>query len=363
MRHVRTPRRRVHHLVAGVTAAGLLAFPGTAASSPAPVRLASDGGAVRSAEVPVGPGITRLHTTTYSMVAATWRGPAPRISIRPAAGGGWERLPVLHDAPDGPEAGARSGTDLAWTGPQRGIEVRVRGRRARDLRLVLIEPGESTPATTRGRAVAPSRAKPSSAPQPAMRSRKDWGADGSWRNGKPRYLERMKQVHLHHTATGNDYRRKDVAGIIRGMYRYHTQSLGWFDIGYNFLVDKFGRTWVGRSGGPARLVQGAHTLGFNHASVGVAVIGNYEAKRPRDEVLKALKRLAAWKFDRHDRDARRQVFVRSTGSDQYRDGERARLPAFDGHRDTNDTACPGQELYELLPALRRRTQRRIDHFS
>ena len=71
-----------------------------------------------------------------------------------------------------------------------------------------------------------------------------------------------------------------MPGLIRGMYKYHTQSLGWSDIGYNFLVDRFGRIWIGRAGGARRPVRGAHTLGFNGTSCGVAVIGNFETTKP-----------------------------------------------------------------------------------
>ena len=72
-------------------------------------------------------------------------------------------------------------------------------------------------------------------------------------------------------------------------------------------------------------------------------------------------RLAAWKLDRYGRDAKGRVVVRSTGSDKYADGRRVRLPVIDGHRDTNDTACPGKFLYARLPEIRRRTQWRINH--
>ena len=366
-------RRRAAAVLAAALVPPLLTAVAPSASHAATVarvvRLAADPGSpVSAAETGLTAGVTRLRTSTYSLVAATWHGRAPVVSVRTGADGGWQRLAPLGDGPDrrvGEGVPGPSGTDLLWTGPQTGLDVRVRGSGFTDLELVLIDPG-SVPSDS----VAPSDAlprraaeRPDAAPPPPLRTRKDWGADNSWRNGSPVYLKRLKQVHVHHTATGNDYSRSDVPGIIRGMYRYHTKTLGWFDLGYNFVVDRFGRAWVGRSGGPNRLVRGAHTLGFNQVSVGIAMIGNLEDRRPWDKAVATLRRLAAWKLDAYDRRATGKVWVRSTGSDKYDDGEMVRLPAIDGHRDTNDTACPGQRLYDRLPGIRRRTQARMDSFS
>ena len=372
------PHDRARDLVAGAVTLLLVpaaigvpavagATPGTTADPV--VRLVPDGASVvRAAEVGLPSGTSRLETTAYSMVAATWRGEAPRVAVRTDPGAAWQRLPVLEDGPSlsaSEGIPALHGTDLVWTGPASSdIDVRVTGSGHRDLQLVLIDPGELASDET----VAPSARTTTTtaterAPMPEMRSRSDWGANPRWRNGRPHYNDRLRQVHVHHTATGNSYSRSDVPGLIRGMYRYHTQSLGWFDIGYNFLVDRFGRAWVGRSGGPRRLVRGAHTLGFNEDSVGIAMIGTLTSQRPWRPAVTALTRLAAWKLDRHGRDAIGRVRVTSTGSDKYRDGERVRLPVIDGHRDTNDTACPGERLYDRLPAIRKRTQRRIDAFD
>jgi hypothetical protein len=334
------------------------------------VRLVADPGSpVRSAETGLTAGTTRFRTSSYSLVAATWHGRAPVVRVRTEVDGGWRRLTPLADGPDlgaGEGVPGLSGTDLLWTGPRTGLDVRVRGTGFTDLDLVLIDPGSlpSDDLAAQPRA-APraAAARPDAAPQPPLRTRKDWGADNSWRNGSPVYMKRLKQVHVHHTATGNRYSRSDVPGIIRGMYRYHTQTLGWFDLGYNFVVDRFGRAWIGRSGGPNRLVRGAHTLGFNHVSVGIAMIGNLDQRKPWGEAVKALRRLAAWKLDAYDRTATGKVWVRSTGSDSYDDGQMVRLPAIDGHRDTNDTACPGQRLYDRLPGIRRHTQARMDAYS
>ena len=317
----------------------------------------------------------RLDTASYRMLALTWTGRAPGLRVRTRSGGrwsSWQALRVLHDGPDtgSREDAGRRGTDPLWLPEADGVEVLVVGRRPGDLRLVLIDPG-SRPGDARARASIPggrsgaaqedsdeaARKKPRRSPRPRLLSRKDWGADGSWRDGKPGMCRTIQQVHVHHTASGNDYSRGDVPAMIRSMYRYHTQSLGWSDIGYNFLVDKFGRTWVGRAGGPGKPVRGAHTLGFNNTSVGVAVIGNFETGGVSGKAVTAVVKLAAWKLDKYGRRPSGRVRVYSTGSDKHPKGW-VRLRVIDGHRDTNDTACPGQSLYKKLPAIRRRTRKR-----
>ena len=86
--------------------------------------------------------------------------------------------------------------------------------------------------------------------------------------GRGRAAARLGALHygevhagfVHHTVNANSYTRAQVPAIIRGIYACHTQSRGWRDVGYNFLVDRFGRIWEGRYGGVDRPVVGAHTL-------------------------------------------------------------------------------------------------------
>ena len=73
-------------------------------------------------------------------------------------------------------------------------------------------------------------------------------------------------------------------------------------------------------------------------------------------------RVASWKLDGNDGHPRRTVWIRSSGSDRFRDGRLVELPTIDGHRDTNQTACPGEHLYDALPMVRRRTARRMRQF-
>lgn len=372
----------------GTRIAGQLGGPGDAGAR---LQLSADSSQMRSLSVRLGDDLlpqegprawrsTALATSTHSMVGFTWTAagpgaPDPEIRIRSRVDGRWtpwQRAEVMHDVPDAgsAEATPTRGTHLAWIGASDGIAIQVRGRRPADLTLVLLEPArlaadrtvaerlaDHTERAARA-AAAPDPAMAArrrrSVPAPALLTRRDWGADESWRSGRTSYNTTIKQVHVHHSASGNTYTEDDVPALLRGFYRYHTKSLGWSDIGYNFLVDRFGRTWVGRAGGPAKAVRGAHTLGFNATSTGVCVIGNFETAAPTAAVLDAVAAVAAWKLSLYGGKPRGRVEVVSEGSDKYRTGRVATLPVIDGHRDTNATACPGKLLYAKLPAIRKK---------
>ena len=346
---------------------------------PRPLRLAAERGGVSALDVPLGRELgpagggryrsSRMSTGAFSMVGFTWpsSGPDVRLRVRVRADGGWgawqQAEPMSHN-PDArsSEGGSRAGSELLWVGRSNAVQVESGRRPPAGLSMTLIQPGRD-PARASARTPAAKPQKPRRAPRPEYRGRKAWGADERLRDGSPRYNRTIQQVHVHHTVNSNKYDRSDVAGLIRGMYRYHTQSLGWSDIGYNFLVDRFGRTWVGRAGGARRAVRGAHTLGFNSTSTGVAVIGNYETAWPWKKVRTAIVQLAAWKLDKYDRDPGGTVRVYSHGSDRFPAGRTVRLPTIDGHRDTNETACPGRHLYAKLPNIRRRAAERADRFG
>ncbi len=98
-------------------------------------------------------------------------------------------------------------------------------------------------ATVAGIGVAPPADAASSAPVIVTRS--EWGADESLRQPHPLVRDASRMAFVHHTASGNDYAPTDAPGLVRAIYAYHTKSLGWSDIGYNFLVDRFGTIYEG----------------------------------------------------------------------------------------------------------------------
>ena len=123
------------------------------------------------------------------------------------------------------------------------------------------------------------------------------------RRAPPQYGT-VKTGFVHHTVNANNYTRAEVPALIRGIYAYHVESRGWRDIGYNFLVDRFGRIWEGRYGGVNKAVVGAHTLGYNEVSFAMSAIGNFDIAKPPQAVVDAYAALFAWKLShlRHPRD-------------------------------------------------------------
>jgi hypothetical protein len=189
-------------------------------------------------------------------------------------------------------------------------------------------------------------------PRPAIVTRKGWGADEGLREREFSYSRTVKAAFVHHSAETNDYACGDVPAIIRGIYRYHVQSSHWRDIGYNFLVDKCGKIYEGRAGGVAKPVMGAHTLGFNTDTTGIALLGTYSREAPSKAAKQALSRLTAWKLGVHGVDASGKVALTSGGSNKHRRGSKVSFNAVSGHRDGFTTECPGERLYRELPAVR-----------
>ena len=317
----------------------------------------------------------QLNATPFTMVGFVWAATStrtPKVQVRTRRNGEWGAwwpLPTAHARPVS-TVGDHTGTELVWVGRSDGVQFQVTGGIASAMRLVLLYPkplasDRSVPEVAAAGAELPSTLVlgPGGATErlrPEILSRAVWRADERWREPGPRYNHALQQVHVHHTASSNDYDREDVPAMIRGMYRYHTYNLGWSDIAYNFLVDRFGRVWEGRAGGVARRVRGAHTLGFNATSAGVAVIGNFDVAQAGRPVTDAVASVVAWKLSRWGGNPLGTVRVVSEGSDRFPTGRAVALPVVDGHRDTNETACPGRNLYAQLPTIRRRARVLMD---
>ncbi|MCW2605875.1 MAG: cspA, partial [Frankiales bacterium] len=137
-------------------------------------------------------------------------------------------------------------------------------------------------------------------------------------------------------------------------YAYHVKSNGWSDIGYNFLVDRFGTVWEGRAGGITRAVIGAHAGGFNTGTVGISMIGTYETDRPSAAMLESVAQVAGWKLGGAGVDPHSSVTLTSAGSTRWPSGTPVTLPRIFPHRAVSTTSCPGTQGMAALPGLRDR---------
>jgi hypothetical protein len=316
----------------GSVAAGRLLVDGVpaaaAASTPAPV--------IRVRDVWLGAGSRELATRSspFNLLGLHWQGQG-RVWFR-TSDGRWQRAVVheLAEEGEGPIGDWQLGTPV-WLGASGSTEVEYRVEGAvRALRAHEVW----SPVGTAPRRLA-------IAPVPFIVPRASWGADESIVRATSSYVDRLRFAVVHHTAGKRPADPAESAALVRGIQRYHTLSNGWNDIGYNFLVDGFGQVFEGRGGGVDRNVIGAHALGFNTGSTGIAVLGNFEKDVPTAELQSTLADLLAWRLDVGHVDPLALVEAVSTT------GAPRTLRAISGHRDTGATACPGKNLYPLLDAL------------
>lgn len=264
------------------------------------------------------------------------------------------------------EQGAEGPSEPLWTGPARWFQVR--GPAGASARVHLIdslglERGPMAIAVhVLVAAMRPSMradAAHAAPDRPVIVGRAQWGADERLRKGSPRHADGVRALVLHHTAGGNTYAPEEAAAVVRAVYGYHTRVRGWDDIGYNLLVDRYGRVYEGRAGGLDRPVIGAHTGGFNERTSGVALLGSFDHEPPPAPAVRALVDVLAWKAGLHRVDPHGTAELRSSGSTRHAPGTRVRVATLSGHRDLASTACPGQALYDRLPALREAVARRM----
>jgi hypothetical protein len=280
----------------------------------------------------------------FNMLALHWRGSGTVAYRTKRLHGGWSPWTTADAdvSPDG-GTGAWHDGDLDWVGASSAIQYRTHGT-VQGLRSYQLWSRVTTTAT-RGLSEASS---------PKIVTRAGWHAEEDIVRAKPLYAPQLKLAIVHHTAGTNNYTPAQAAAIVRGIEVYHVKGNGWNDIGYNFLVDRYGTIYEGRGGGMTRNVIGAHAEGFNTGSVGVALIGNFTTARPTAVQQDALVKLLAWRLDLAHIDPLATVALASRGNAKFRAGKVVVLRTISGHRDTGPSECPGDATYALLPSIAKR---------
>ncbi|WP_019143479.1 SpoIID/LytB domain-containing protein [Aeromicrobium massiliense] len=335
---------------------------------PVPAKPAAAQGA--SASRPVVAEVVREDVKGFSMVGVTWAGGSGAedvvVDVRTRQDGTWGAWESI-DVETGGTA-ATEGTDGIWVGDSDGVAARFRSSNGvvpQDLAVAMVDPGDTDavvapdpvvpeePALPEGAEDDPDAVdaeplelvaanydgRPAFTPPPAIITRSRWGAKAAKRCDSPTVATRTLGVVLHHTAGSNSYTKAQSAGIVRSAQKYHMDALGWCDIGYNFLVDKYGQIFEGRAGGTPKMVRGAHAgvTAVNQYTVGVSMMGNYDTAALTEPLKNAVVKIIGWRMATHYIPAKGTV---SIGGRKYQ--------RIMGHRDVKATACPGRYGYAWL---------------
>lgn len=272
-----------------------------------------------------------------------------RVAVRARrTGGPWGPWLPLAAGSHGPDSAVSpTTTEPVWTGPADELQLRGTVRGGCELLLVADE---------RPRPVARRRVLAASTGAPPIIPRADWGAAAVPPRAAPAFGT-VKLAFVHHTVNANTYGEDDAAAIVLAIARYHKNGNGWNDIGYNFLVDRFGRIYEGRAGGIDQAIIGAQAGGWNAVSTGVAIIGTFDSGEAPAPAIEAVARLLAWKLPLHGCPVVGEITLTSSGgsANRYRAGVSVTLQRISGHQDGSSTDCPGRALYGQLGQLRTRT--------
>lgn len=189
---------------------------------------------------------------------------------------------------------------------------------------------------------------------PKVITRAGWGANEKNRCKGADYDSKLVGATVHHTAGSNNYTESQSAGIVRGIYQYHAQTLGWCDIGYNALVDKYGNIFEGRYGGLDKNVQGAHAGGFNTGTFGISMMGNYTSVAPSEAALNSVGNMIGWRLKVAGIKPTGQIQMTSGGTrySKHGYGKKVTLPTIFAHRDVGNTTCPGDAGYAQMDKIR-----------
>lgn len=139
-------------------------------------------------------------------------------------------------------------------------------------------------------------------------------------------IQKVNYIVVHHSASSTNLKMEDLK-------RIHLEK-GWSDIGYHKVIEWNGQVKQGRE----ESVIGSQAFGLNSESLGICLIGNFENIEPSDSQIHSLIQTLAILCKKY----------------------KLTKDKILGHRDVSAikkdtslaTACPGKNLYLLLPFIR-----------
>ncbi|MEX2043356.1 MAG: N-acetylmuramoyl-L-alanine amidase [Patescibacteria group bacterium] len=303
------------------------------------------------------------------------------IEVRTHDGGGWSEWLEIESSGDRPDFAEPTGHGaILLTADAKRAQYRFAlhgeggGVKVSDAEVTAIDATtgpDPTKKTLLGRLFG---SQASAISNPRIYSRSEWGSPEP--NGSPRWTPRyhkLSRVMVHHTVSNATSSFSGSAANVRAIWDYHANSLGWGDIGYNYLVDQSGHIFQGRyynkSFAEANTVEveGGHTYSFNDRSIGIAALGNFQNVGPKSALLENIGKIAGFKIAPYGLGATAAYLdegvssAASSGCPPAR-GRRSQY-RIAGHRNYCSTACPGDHLYARLGTIRNRAQVYSDLYS
>ena len=295
-------------------------------------------------------------------LGVAWRtGHAP--TVRFETHGRWGRWRAVHLETDQPGKDGLHHSDLIPGYSAEAYQLRGLARGVKAVAINAIDGPRHVVWRTPARAAAQA-----SLSEPPIVSRAQWGANESYRFDStgaevwPPAFYPTQKLTVHHTAGQNN--DPNPAATVRSIYYYHAVTLGYGDIGYQFLIDAQGNIYKGRWSGPANDsnsaddsptgenaqgygVTAAHVKDYNSGNIGVAILGTYDTVDISPAARSSLVNLLAWEADHHGLDPQASSTYTNpiTGVQKFE-------PNISGHRDWAATDCPGTMLYADLPSIR-----------
>ncbi|MEK8143541.1 N-acetylmuramoyl-L-alanine amidase [Streptomyces sp. M10(2022)] len=194
-------------------------------------------------------------------------------------------------------------------------------------------------------------AKPFIGPRPGIVTRKGWGADESLRERNFAYTKTVKAAFVHHSATGNNYTCAQAPPSCEVSTATTSRAVAGGTSATTSPSTSAGKSTKAAPGCDEGRT-GAHTLGFNSNSMGIAVLGTFTSVNPPAAAVTAIAKLTAWKLGLFGANPKGKVTLVSGGSNKYAKGRKVKLNVISGHRDGFATECPGARLYKKLGTAR-----------
>jgi len=171
----------------------------------------------------------------------------------------------------------------------------------------------------------------------------------AWPVQKTKYI---KSIMVHHTHS--EYESSDQ--WILDIYRFHSVSREWWDVGYNYIIGYEWQIYEWRAGWDYAIA--AHAKNNNFSTIWIALMWEFDHKEVPEAQLQALSELVKYLTEKYGIDLSKRFPMHkpcAIASDNCEPGWDVKTTyhyPLVGHVDAAHTSCPWEHLYEKIEEIR-----------